>query len=100
MSIIKTVGKHGFEVTEYKSEIGLVATYEGSDGKDWQKWGRERVGKDKYSDKDRPIKVILGDAATATMALLAALLEITGHDYVPGDQARKHETIPDDDVPF
>jgi hypothetical protein len=57
--VIKTIGKHGFEVVTYNGEISFVATYEGSAGKDWQKWGKERVSKDKYSDKDRPFKIVL-----------------------------------------
>ena len=90
--IIKTIGKNGVELSEYKGEYGLTATYEGKDGKDYQQWGKVRIGRDSYSDKDRPVKVILGDKATA----LAALAEIIAALKSP-DAAGP---IPDEDVPF
>lgn len=79
---IRTVGKNGIEVTEYKGEYSLTATYEGKDGKMWQQWGKVCVGQDSYSDKDHPIKVILGDKITAAAVLLTTLKEITGMDYI------------------
>jgi hypothetical protein len=79
--VIKTVGKSGIEVTEYKGEYGLTATYEGKDGKDYQQWGKVRIGKDAYSDKDRPVKVILGDKSTSAAVLVMVLQQITGDLY-------------------
>lgn len=79
---IRTTGKNGIEVSEYKGEFSLTATYEGKDGKMWQQWGKVRVGKDSYSEKDRPFKCILGDKTTAEAVLLTALKEITGATWV------------------
>jgi hypothetical protein len=78
---IRTVGKNGIEVQEYKGEFSLIATHEGKEGKFWQDWGKVKIGKDSYSDKDRPIKVLLGDKVTAVATLLMVLKEITGQEY-------------------
>ena len=90
--IIKTIGKHGVELTEYKGEYGLTATYEGKDGKDYQQWGKVRIGRDSYSDKDRPVKVILGDREAALNALKTIIEALKS----PDDAG----PIPDEDVPF
>lgn len=78
METIRTTGKNGVELTEYNGDYGLTATLEGRDGKFWQQWGKVRVGKDSYSDKDRPIKVVLGDRATAIGVLRTLLAELEG----------------------
>lgn len=78
---IRTIGKNGVELTEYNGEYGLTATIEGKDGKNWQQWGKVRVGKDAYSDKDRPIKVILGPKETAVATCVMILKELTGMEY-------------------
>ena len=78
MDTIRTMGKNGVELVEYKGEYSLIASYEGTGGKFWQKWGKERVGKDSYSDKDRPIKCVLGDKTTAAATCLLILQELTG----------------------
>ncbi len=92
---IRTIGKYGIELTEYKGEFGLTACYEGQDGKFWQSWGRMRIGKDKYSEKDRPVKVILGDRATAIAVLETVIAELSGakNEPAPGP-------LPDSDIPF
>lgn len=86
---IRTIGKYGIELTEYKGEFGLTACYEGKDGKFYQSWGKQRIGKDSYSDKDRPVKVILGDRKSAIAALQMVLAEL-------GAPAPAQ----DDDIPF
>jgi hypothetical protein len=78
--IIKTSGKNGIEISEFKGEISLIATLEGSGGKDWQKWGKERIGKDSYSEKDRPFKIVLGDKAAAMAVLQKILKELNGQE--------------------
>jgi hypothetical protein len=76
MSIIKTKDKHGFEIVEYNGEYSLIATYE-NQGKDWQKWGRERVAKGKYDEKERPFKITLGDKKMAVAALQKVIEELS-----------------------
>lgn len=80
---IRTLGKHGIELNEYKGELSLIATYEATNGTHYAQWGKQKIGKDKYSDKDRPVKVILGDKNTATGVLVAILKAITDKDYAP-----------------
>ena len=81
---IKTLGKNGLEINEYKGEFSLIATYEGKDGKSYRQWGKPKIGKTDYGDKDRPFKIILGDKLDAERALLKVLREITGLEYSAG----------------
>lgn len=73
---IRTVGKHGFFLEEYKGEYSLTAAYEATNGNYYKTWGKAKTGKDSYSDKDRPFKVVLGDKKTAAAALRKVLDEI------------------------
>ncbi len=81
---IKTLGKNGLEINEYKREFSLIATYEGKDGKFYQQWGKAKIGKDSYGEKDRPFKIVLGDKLDAERVLLKVLREITGLEYSAG----------------
>ena len=92
---IRTIGKCGIELTEYKGEYGLTACYEGRDGKFYQQRGKVRIGKDAYSEKDRPVKVILGDRATAIAVLETLIADLGGAQGEP-----EVGPLPDDDVPF
>lgn len=76
MDAIRTVGKNGFFLDEYKGEYSLVAAYEATNGTYYKTWGKAKVGKDSYSDKDRPFKVTLGDKKTAAAALRQVLVEL------------------------
>lgn len=75
--VIRTLGKNGIELTEYKGEFALVATYEAANGTHYQQWGKPKIGKDSYSEKDRPIKVVLGDrkGALAVLHMIIKQLE-------------------------
>ena len=84
---IVTLGKHGVELNEFKGELSLIATYEAANGTHYQQWGKTKIGKDKYSDKDRPVKIILGDKKMAIANLLTILKEISGLDYAPKEDA-------------
>lgn len=77
---IRTIGKHGFFLDEYKNEYSLTAAYEASNGTFYRKWGKEKVGKDAYSDKDRPLKIILGDKKTAVAVLQKVIAELAGEE--------------------
>ncbi len=91
---IRTIGKNGVLLTEYKGEFGLTACYEGKDGKFWAQWGKPKIGKDAYAEKDRPFKVILGDRPTAISVLKMLLREL-------GEETpREPVDPPSDDVPF
>ena len=79
---IRTIGKHGFFVDEYKGEYSLTAAYEATNGTFYRKWAKEKVGKDAYSDKDRPVKVILGDKKTAVAVLQKVIAEL-GDEEAP-----------------
>jgi hypothetical protein len=80
MTQLKTSGKNGILLEEYNGEYGLTATYEGKDGKDWAQWGKAKISKDSYSDKDRPIKVVLGDKATAIDCLTKIINALNNED--------------------
>ena len=88
---IRTTGKYGVELTEYKGEYGLTATYEDKSGKHWQQWGKRKIGKSDYAEKDSPIKIVLGDRKTAVAVLQLLLKQVLGEDSaIP----------PTDDEPF
>jgi hypothetical protein len=76
MDAIRTVGKHGFFLEEYKGEYSLVAAYEATNGNFYKTWGKAKTGKDSYSDKDRPFKITLGDKKIAVAALRQVLDEL------------------------
>ena len=78
---IKTLGKNGLEINVYKEDFSLIATCERKDGNRYQQWGKAKIGKDLYSDKDRPFKIILGDKLDAERVLLEVLHQITGSDH-------------------
>ena len=78
---VRTSEKGGFEVQEYNGKWSLCSAWEGKDGTVRVNWGKRQMGKDQYSEKATPIKVDLGDAQTATGALLSALKQITGKDF-------------------
>jgi len=82
---IKTRGENGLEINVYKEEFSLIATHEGKDGNYYQQWGKAKIGKDSYSDKDRPFKIILGDKWDAERVLLEVLHQITGNKYSEED---------------
>ena len=82
---ISTRGKNGLEINVYKEEFSLIATHEGKDGNHYQQWGKAKIGKDSYSDKDRPFKIILGDKLDAERVLLEVLHQITGNKYSAED---------------
>ncbi len=90
MDAIRTIGKHGVMLQEYKGELSLTAAYEGSDGKFYDQWGKPKVGKDKYGDSDRPFKVILGDKAMAISVLTMILRELSVEPSAK----------PEEDIPF
>ena len=95
---ITTLGKHGLEIEIYKETISLVATYQGKDGKFYAKWGKEKIGKDSYSDSARPFKIVLGDHNMALKTLRAILAEL--EDFVPREPGSTHVPGIDDDSPF
>ena len=93
---ITTKGNNGVELEEYQGTYSLAATYEGKDGTARKEWALKQMGKDKYAEKATPIKVILGDKATAIGVLQTLLKELGGSTPVD-----KHDVIGgDDDVPF
>ncbi len=73
MNFIKTDEQYGegFEVSEYKGKIGLIAAREAKDGKVYQKWGDIETGKD--SKKRLPVQVVLGTSERAIAALEEAI---------------------------
>jgi hypothetical protein len=63
--IITTKDKHGIKLEEYEGVYSLTACYNG-----YTQWGKQKVNKTDYSEKDRPIRVVLGDKDQAVKALL------------------------------
>jgi hypothetical protein len=97
MEAITTIGKSGVILEEYKGEIALVATREGNDGKHYKQYATYQMGKDKHAEKDWPVRVSLGNTATAIATLRMLLAELGGKDE-PGP-GRQEPPIPDD-IPF
>jgi len=94
------VSEHGgFQINEYNGSYSLNSAWESKDGAVRQNWGKRQQGKDKYAEKATPIKVEIGDKATAEAVLLTALKEITGKDYFTSDENRKTPPT-QDDIPF
>lgn len=75
MEVIATGDKSGIKLEEYKGSYTLVAHQE-NNGKYWASWAKYKKGKDDYMDKDWPVKVTLGDKATAVGALKMLLKEL------------------------
>lgn len=71
MDEIKTSGKHGVKLEEYKGEYQVVAYYDG-----FSQWAKFRVGKTIYTEKDRPVKIQLGNKETAIKVLQRLINEI------------------------
>ena len=61
------------KIEEYNGNYSLVAIY-----KNYPQWAKYQVGKDKYADKARPVKVELGNKATAILTLTAIANWISG----------------------
>jgi hypothetical protein len=66
----------GIKLEEYKGNYSLCAMKLG-DGKNYPIWAKYRKGKDNYQDRDWPVKVSLGDRATAAnnLRILADSIE-------------------------
>jgi len=82
MSLISTIqvsDKESIDLSEYNGTYELISKYG-----EYQNWAKYRIGKGTYSEKDRPVKVTLGDKGTAVATLLAILERITGETYIPG----------------
>jgi hypothetical protein len=57
----------GFKIEEYNGKFSLVAIRE-SNGKQYATWAKYKLGKDKYAEKDWPVKIELGDKEAAIKA--------------------------------
>jgi hypothetical protein len=69
--IIPTSDKDGVKLEEYNNVYSLV-----SYRNEYEQWAKYRVGKDKYADKDWPVKVSLGDRETAVRALKEIIAQV------------------------
>lgn len=69
MEQIRTSDKDFIELSAWQGTYSLIACREGKDGNVYQEWGKKKLGKTNYSDKDSPIKVVLGDQKTAVAVL-------------------------------
>jgi hypothetical protein len=79
VSTVQVTDKDSIDLSEYNGTYELISKYG-----EYQNWAKYRIGKDKYSEKDRPVKVTLGDKSTAVATLLAILERLTGEIYIPG----------------
>jgi len=101
MDQIRTTGKAFIELEEYKGTYSLAACYEGNDGVVRKEWALKQVGRDKHAEKDTPIKVTIGDKATAISVCCQLLKELTGSEYLPINEFAGKAGKPDDvDIPF
>jgi hypothetical protein len=69
--IITTDGKNGVKLEEYNGVYSISACYNG-----YVQWGKMKVSKTDYADKDRPVKVVLGNKETAAQVLRELLTAI------------------------
>ncbi|HQI26287.1 MAG TPA: hypothetical protein PLY95_03530 [Candidatus Paceibacterota bacterium] len=72
--IIEIDERRSVKIEEYNGNYSLVAMYNG-----FPQWAKYQIGKDKYADKARPVKVDLGDQAMAILHLTAAINVIKGN---------------------
>jgi hypothetical protein len=80
-------------IEEYDGKIALIMGELGkNDGAPYKRWGKLKIGKDKYAQKDMPWKVSLGTRDQAVVALQFFLAEL-GHTV-------KATLDPDDNMPF
>ena len=75
MEAISTGAKTGIKLEEYQGTFSLSAQKE-SNGEYYVQWAKFKTGKDTYADKDWPVKVTLGDRATAIGVLQMLLKEL------------------------
>jgi hypothetical protein len=55
----------GVLLEEFKENYSLYAAQESKDGPVYKRWCRMRTGKDKYTDKDIPVQIRLGNQTEA-----------------------------------
>ena len=84
MAEFLTGEKDGIAVEEYNGKWSIIAMHNG-----YKEWAKYKVGKDKYADKDWPVKVNIGNRDKAIEVLELILAEIRGGDSPDGE-----------DVPF
>jgi hypothetical protein len=83
MDIITTKGKEGVKLQEYKGVYSLISCYN-----NYAQWGKIKVSKEEYSEKDRPVKVTLGDKETAIKTLEHVI------HYLRGAAPAKEDEVP------
>lgn len=96
----------GFQVSEFKGKISLIAAREDQAGKIWQRWGEIEIGKNKTAKL--PVAVPLGEPNEAIKVLQAAIEAIRAklHDGSERQTSGSRSGMPpvadnkDDDVPF
>ena len=89
MSLISTIEINdkdsiGLDLYDTDGSYSLISQWKGNDGEHRFNMALYKKSKDEYQDKAWPIKVKLGDKATAVATLLAILERLTGETYIPG----------------
>jgi hypothetical protein len=59
----------GILLEEYNEKFSLYQAQKSNDGPIYKRWGRVKIGKDKYTEKDVPIQIKLGNQNEAIEAL-------------------------------
>ena len=88
--VIEIGNGNGIELSEYNGTFSLISCRE-SNGTMYQQWAKYRVAKDKFADKEWPVKVTLGDKKEAISAL-TELLQMLG--------GRQEQGEVEDDIPI
>jgi len=65
----------GLALDEYNGTYSIISCQKAQDGKLWPKWMRMQLGKDKWSDKSSPIKVLVGATKEDAIANLTMIIE-------------------------
>lgn len=70
----------GVAVSEYKGKYSLINVQPSESGLFYSRWARYRTGKDKYLEKDMPIKVVLGESKEEAIGTLRKMAECVNND--------------------
>jgi len=88
---IETSDHDGVTLEEYQGKYYLVSYYL-KNGTFYMRWAKYQVGKDMFSEKPIPVKVMLGDKKTA--------LEVLKYFIDQLDPQQPVAPVVEDDVPF
>jgi len=70
----------GVAVSRYKDKYSIISVRPSESGLFYSQWARYRTGKDKYMDKDIPIRTALGESKEEAIETLRKLASLVNND--------------------